>query len=360
MLMVITGAGASYDSAQRHPPDSQFETRATRSVRFPDDQYQFLRPPLTDGLFRRHEFEEFQSRFQILGGVIGQLQDRPRGLEAELQILDDLAGRNPHRAKQLTAVRYYMSLVLSIIPHRWLEAIGGQTNHKTLLEQIRDYDDGPVYFVTFNYDLLIEKALGWDPLAFDEYIQHDWKLLKLHGSVDWARPITAPEIDHAHHNPIDTMNLIIEAAPRLQFGEDHKIVPFVSEYPGKLLELPIGKPDRHEDLPLFPAIAIPLPNKLGADCPPLMMKALTEAIPEVDRLLILGWAGKEAHFLRILKDNGFSSKVSGLVVNGGEDGAKAAIEQMKDGGLSVEGLRPLPFGFGEFVKRGELRSLYAA
>lgn len=358
MLMIIFGAGASFDSSQKHRPKPMANERALSPVRFVDDYPEVLRPPLTNELFQRLEFNQFATKLPRLNGVHGQLQNLPTGsLEAELQEMDTFGARNPLRAQQLAAFRYYVLFLLSIVPDRWLQAIGGASNYGALLGQIRDYDDEPVCLVTFNYDLLLEKALGWEVQRIEDYIRSDWRLIKVHGSVNWARQIRAPQIDHRHHSPWETANQIVDAAPALEFGEGYTIISFVSQYPEKLLELPVGKPDRHEDPALFPAIAIPLPGKLGPECPPLLLDALRESLPQITKLLVIGWAGMEDHFLQILTRDGLSPGVSGLVVNGSESSSQGAIQHMRASGLGAR-LLPSPHGFTDFVRTRELGRLY--
>lgn len=359
MLMVIFGAGASFDSSQNHLPKPIPRERAGGTIRFQDDYPEVFRPPLTNGLFERSEFEEFSSRIPRLAGVLGQLRSMPLGsLESELLDLDSRAPRNTLRAQQLVAFRYYLQLLLSITVHRWLERIGGATNYLTLTEQIRDYDDGLICLVTFNYDLMVERALGWDVQQIEDYIRQDWRLLKVHGSVNWARPIRTPAINHSSLMHWPMVEQIIDASPSLEFGEGYTIVPFISQYPERLLETPVGKPDHHGDPPLFPAIAIPLPNKLGPECPQLVIDVLRESLPQVTKLLIIGWAGREDHFLRILRE-GLPAKVSGLVVNGGEASAREAIEHIGSKGIGAQ-LRPSRHGFTDFLISGELKVIYSS
>jgi hypothetical protein len=356
MLMVIFGAGASFDSSQNHPPKPLPPERAKTKIRFGDDYPEVYRPPLTNGLFERSEFEEFSSKISSLAGVLGQLRAMRLGsLEAEFQDLDSRAPQNPLRAKQLAAVRYYFQLLFSIIVHKWLRQIGGATNYKTLLERIRDYDQSSVCLVTFNYDLLLERALGWEVREMRDYLKDDWKLIKVHGSVDWARPITSPFIDCGGLQDWQCVDRICEMAPQLKFGEA-QVTPVVSQYPEHLLESPIGRPDRPELPALFPAIAIPLPGKLGPECPNELREVLRQSLPQVSRLLIIGWAGREDHFLQLLRE-GLGPKVRGMVVSGSEASAQATIHHLESKKLWIR-LEPSKRGFGDFVGSDELKRLY--
>src|SRR5205823_9977424 len=47
----------------------------------------------------------------------------------------------------------------------------------------------------------------------------------------------------------------------------------------------------------LPAIAVPLETKQSYECPPNHLEAMREWLPQVDRILIIGWRAAERHFL---------------------------------------------------------------
>ena len=75
----------------------------------------------------------------------------------------------------------------------------GVTNYKTLLEEVRHWrltSGEDVCIVTFNYDTMIEEALevvGLKIREIPDYIAHpNYKLFKVHGSVQWVRELDMP------------------------------------------------------------------------------------------------------------------------------------------------------------------------
>jgi len=79
----------------------------------------------------------------------------------------------------------------------WTESVTkGVTNYHTLLDQIETLPrvpGEPVCLVTFNYDTLLEQAIT-DTLNFrfnkiTDYVAYEYKVIKLHGSINWAHPI---------------------------------------------------------------------------------------------------------------------------------------------------------------------------
>ena len=77
----------------------------------------------------------------------------------------------------------------------WRDVHHGVTNYEALLYLIRNRrDPDPVCFVTFNHDTMLEEAiptLGVEkPTAIQDYIKSPhYKLIKVHGSVNWGRMI---------------------------------------------------------------------------------------------------------------------------------------------------------------------------
>ena len=195
MLMVIMGAGASFDSAASHPivPD-----RASYGA-----AYSEFRPPLANDLFDRREiFRAALTRYPYLAHVTTKLRNRADGKSVEevLQSLSEIRDLNSIIPHELLAVRYYLRDVIGLCSSKWLEEVDGITNQKQLVQDITSAigfsrDQGwpeRVLFVTFNYDSLIEDALaqfGFQVTNIDSYFRQSphFALYKLHGSYNWAR-----------------------------------------------------------------------------------------------------------------------------------------------------------------------------
>src|SRR5579872_1752781 len=99
MLMVVFGAGASFDSSPDYPPDRPFGER----------------PPLANDLFidiPGGAYRAARNRFPQFHAIIGQLLPRGRpkwSIEDVLQKFQDEAEQNPDRHGQLLAVKYYLA-----------------------------------------------------------------------------------------------------------------------------------------------------------------------------------------------------------------------------------------------------------
>ena len=312
--MVVFGAGASYDSIPAYPPNEFAQI---------DD-----RLPLANQLFEnRHEFSHDMRSFTEITPILPLLLPSKGGItiERELQRLQDEATEYPQRLKQLAAVRYYLHTMLWRCEERWIaRAPGGATNQISLLDQIERWrkSDEQVYLVTFNYDRMLERALsrvGINIQSLSDYIASDrYKLIKLHGSVNWGREVGGPSELRAL-GMWQLVRYLIENADSLIITPNYRLVE----------QVPIHASDEGA---VFPAIAIPVETKVDYECPDEHLEALRAAIPEVDKLLVIGWRAAEKPFLELLAEN-LRHPVNGLVVAGNVNEALQTAARLMGAGV---------------------------
>jgi hypothetical protein len=278
VLMVIFGAGASYDSAEA----------------FPSDLVQPWRPPLANELFldRDHQFGEIVRRYPKLIHFLPLLRRQPRGgksVEELLELLQSESATYPERQCQFASVRYYIRDLFTEITERWYRQTNGVTNYAPLIDQILSThkSNEPVCLVTFNYDLLLEHALqtfGFKTRSPEEQLNSHpiIKLFKLHGSVGWARVVDYPTDVSIRPTGLIEMAGSIKLSHRYVLADSS-----MTDMHGKLL---------------FPAIAIPVQNKTAEyfECPRAHLDQLCELLASVNKILIIGWQAREAHFLKLL------------------------------------------------------------
>ena len=303
MLIVIFGAGASYDSAPDFPPPypqaQGGHAQLVSATPAPPNPREFWRPPLTPQLFldSNGEFGPIVRNYPKLLPILPQLR-RPssgRSVEEELESRQAESSGDPERTRQLFSVRYYLHDLLLKVSDEWLKHTSGVTNYVTLLDQIRHLNTAgePVCLVTFNYDLLLDRAL----VSFDykqtnpeneALLAHPiFKLLKPHGSVDWARYIEAPP------NTRLGIEQVIEQANTLKLTNTYIRANATHSASVHSFERPI-----------VPAIAVPVQTKTEDtfEWPRSHSDTLQQLLPSVTKILIIGWQAKEAHFLKILKE----------------------------------------------------------
>lgn len=330
MLMVIFGAGASYDSVSSRPP------KHYPPVQLPS------RPPLANELFDdRPNFRQAMQRFEECKAIIPYLQSRPPNVSVEerLESLQAEADDFPRRHQQLAAIRYYLHFMLWECEQEWKGLAGGITNYRTLLDRLERWrkPGEQICLVTFNYDTLLEEALsevGIKIRDVSDYIAYeDYKVIKLHGSVNWGR-----EVDTSTKHQPTTINELINRAADLKLSESYRLVtnhPMLREG-GKTL---------------FPALAIPVQHKGGYECPTAHLDCLRDCIPQVTKLLVVGWRAQEANFCQLLASK-VQRDLKVLTVSGSVKGANEINSRLEEVGLHGD-FFVAKGGFTEFVVNRE-------
>ncbi len=331
MLLVILGAGASYDSApSRHPRDARYREMPNR-------------PPLGNELFGdRQDFGEVMNKYWQCLPIIPRLRHIPTGstVEAMLQDLETQATHNPDRHPQLAAIRYYLQEILWVTTERWLEETKNLSNHRTLVDDIKQWKkpDEKVCFVTFNYDTLLDQALSDRGHRFTElsdYIARDLMLVKLHGSVNWVRIVTAMSDEDQNVGRTDLARRLIEDYANLKISRKFVLA---GEYP----------PSPRNKRPVVPALAIPVEGKLDFECPSEHVEALKAFVPEVRKILMIGWRATEQPFLEILKHGLGQANPHIMVVNGSEYDAEDAANRIRRAEIPAH-YSITPDGFTDFI-----------
>lgn len=341
--MVIFGAGASYDSLPGRPPEN-----AGFSLEKAKDARNSWRPPLAKDLFApRPEFEAIARQLRWLEPLVPVLQHQARGESVEqiLQRRQALADGNPARLGELLAVRFYLQQLI----HKCEEGWNGTkraipTNYRALLDQIdaelRDAER--VLLVTFNYDRMIERALearGGTFESLDDYISAPIPLFKLHGSVDWARPLNQEIPSEVQDGRWGLANFICDRAAALPHLD-----PIVIERTA-----PLSKAGQSLAVP---ALAIPLRSKQTFECPEEHVAALKARLPGVSGVLTIGWRAGEEMFLDLLKEH-LRRDVLWSCVSGKIDDSRLTIRALQQRGLAGT-FEPYPGGFTSYVVREEV------
>ncbi len=317
MLLVIFGAGASFDSAP-----SYRRVLTPSQYRHSDADIARYRPPLADELFDdRPEFAAAMQRYPECQPIIPELRHRAEHVMVE-QVLEKLqkeADTYAEGHRQLTAVRYYLHYMLTNCIDGWETIHGGTTNYKTLLNRIhrRLARLQGACLVTFNYDTMLEAALpvlGFKIETISDYVSNRYyKVFKLHGSVNWGRVINP--LHDRNLADLDTRHIpteVIRAAPHLLHAD-------AISRNFQLAPCPMGKirlaPGASE-VALYPALAIPIERKLDFECPDEHLAALKDCIAQTTKLLVIGWRATDEPFLELLKSSLPTTAVSGMVVAG--------------------------------------------
>ena len=334
MLMVVFGAGASYDSSSSFPLN-----------RYPGDQgnnpyNDFDRLSLANQLFEeRPFFVALRERFPRCLAVVPYLQSLSRNIDVEHELgkLQSESKKDPEVPKQLAAIRSYLEIMIWECQRRWASRTHGVTNYNTILNQIRQWKppNEQVCLVTFNYDTLLEDALpkaGLRPLTLPDLVATDYKIIKLHGSISWARPVNTA-IDSP--DVFQMANALIERASDLDLGSSYEIAT----------QHPIAKSGNRA---FVPALAIPVETKTTYECPKEHIDALDEFLPKVTKLLLIGWRGTEARFVKSLADN-ILPGTQMMIVSSNAEKAHELANNIRRDGVRAQYLPASNHGFTNFV-----------
>ncbi|MHB8571879.1 MAG: SIR2 family protein [Candidatus Dormibacteria bacterium] len=306
--------------------------------------------------------------FPRMAPILAQLQDIAESgsipIEQFLQEYSDSAAHQPHRFPILAATQYFLQSAISQCADTWYKIAATATNYSELLDAVeawRRSRNELVIIATFNYDQLIERALS-DTLGIrfgtpDEYIQRDdYRLIKLHGSVNWGRRISGHLFGLSgpgcrtylsNRSYLSVLNEIIDQMPDVDITTDVTLTD-------QMIDAETGAIH-------FPAIALPTITKGALACPESQATAFRQVLPSVDRILIVGWRGADAHVIDVLRAK-LEFAVPLQIVNGSsvEDARALAsrIRVMPPGSRAMPPLCP-GMGFSQYLASGGYRGFLA-
>ena len=334
MLMVVFGAGASYDSFSAGTPES--------------GAWMNERPPLANGLFDlrfAYAIDQFPQCRPLMRHLRADVGQAAPNVEQVLEKFQSQADGDRERHAQLAAIRYYLQTVIWNCQTNWERHTNGATNYTTLVDQIRHYRDPKekVCLVTFNYDTLLERALALIHVKTDtisDYIASDYQVIKLHGSMNWAHEVENDVRKIDQRSQGDIVKELIENARLLRFRQPYRTIG----------EYPIGRSNDSPWVPLFPALTIPIENKSQYECPQEHSETMERNLPHISRMLLIGWHASEKRFLDTLADS-IRKDTEIMIISRNETSALHLIGQVKGAGVSGH-FQTAKSGFSNSIRDG--------
>lgn len=344
MLLVVFGAGASFDSVPHLPaPGPPSEGLANWEDR----------PPLANQLFdTRRIFVNLMEKFKDCQALVPILRHSGTSVEKKLAEFQEQAKTFPQTNRELAAIHFYLHFALWDCQDRWRDKHRGITNFSTLLREIERWRferKEKVCFVTFNYDTMLEEAMSQvlrlEVSDIGGYRWENYSLFKLHGSINWGRVVYV--IDPDPNKNLDRLyqRLIDDALPGAQVITntyrlcDHDIRPIPIKLGARYA------PEDTTSVVLYPALSIPVEKKDALSCPREHVAALAAMLPNVTKMITIGWRATEAEFLNMLLASrsvlvsGLRQPVNLLVVTGSAEGAAETVQNL----VRVTGASPALF-----------------
>src|SRR5258708_1600293 len=358
MLMVVLGAGASYDSLSEYPPIVFTNFQQLTSPHFQNEP---RRPPLAAQLFEHERFSTFFTQYPECLGLFPQLDRvaKSTGLEQRLAELVGESEGDPIVRQQMVALRFYIREVVAWSASQWQGITRGADNYAELLGRIdrwrrRTEPNQQVALVTFNYDVLLDQAaattlpsLRRGFAGMPDYVQSDeYKFLKVHGSTNWLRLVAG--LARSHDNSYSDV---------LDYTSTHQL-PSQAHIVTETEAASMGT--READIP---AIAIPVQEKSAFEMPPAHEQMLANCIGATTDLIVIGWRGMERHFLDLwhaktppdYSPAGPPHLKRVLIVDKGE-GAQVVEAQLRNVGLMDGEIESLSDGFTGFLRGDRLET----
>jgi len=343
ILTVIIGAGASYDCVDR-----------SGSIVVIDEAW---RPPLVNQLFDPREsfapvLKHYPKAEALAGEIRRHLRDATGNQWLPLEQLLKQAASVGHVAvrKRYREVPYYIREVIGEVGVHFIR-YGGPLYHQ-LVADIADALSSTRYstvlFLTVNYDLLLDHEIE---LLFDhrfqqmgQYIGNDeWKLIKLHGSVNWGFKF-APGIINDRAHCLAALSAMSEEPTPQRDGifilENHQTYCHGGHF-------------------IHPAIAVPIAGKSGFVCLDDIVNVARDYISRSTDFLVLGCRMADEDVLDLFQTVAQVNRIK--IVDAGLDSSLEILNRVAD---HCSAFRPFKnrgecltkSGFSDFVGGGELRT----
>lgn len=295
-LLIIIGAGASFDSWPKYLGKT------------PSYQKLPLAKDLFSSLNKQNSFLEHYNLMSLAGWLrrTASTQGDSFDIEEELEIINNTAtnSQDLNTLKNLFKTRFYLHSLINELNKETLNFTSTHTIYVDLINQFKKWiDQSPtsrfVDIVTFNYDILLEKAME-TVYSYDWYSKNQTaplsayysgkniRIFKPHGSINWGKEILKGDNHFTYTLPEEVFREFnkLELTSSFQFIDPDDIT------------------DPMKSKIFIPAIAVPFKEKTTFnECPQEMLAKMLNTVKEADKIITLGWKGSDRHFTTLLKEN---------------------------------------------------------
>jgi hypothetical protein len=328
--LVILGAGASRDIIPPVPNQARIE-----------EEYQ---SPVTAELFG--EGRAIRERIEKYEGVLqlaSNLTIRLRSQTLESILAEFSKSREPRRQAQFRQIPLYLQDLFWDISWRYTnEAI----NYTHLIDELFEVFDH-VTFLTLNYDLFMERALGIATLSkvlapLGSYVSSKWLLVKLHGSASWGRKLL--EYTAVDRNREGSHDAYLEVIATARLNENLGEIQLLA---------PANRWIRTQPL-YYPALTVPVDGKYEYNCPRAHLEALKDRLPDCSHVLAIGVSGKDQDLLDLMNQRLPNVVRQFVLVNNGADATSEAATNFSRAAPQLGAVSLRDAGFSDFLLTGGL------
>jgi hypothetical protein len=276
-LMVVLGAGASHDCADR-------DTAAQVN-----DDY---RPPLARDIFARN-FDRILSHYPAVTARLDELRTKlAKGGNFEEIFRALLESAERHQNYWPLQLPLYLRELFWTIS---LDYLRGSSKFDTLVRRVLESYFEEVMFFNLNYDLFLEDALtNYDHHEFgalSSYIpvSKKWRHVKPHGSVNWAKIL--------ENSPVDGTGRPVPS--RLQempvFSSELRVVMWNRH--SNDFYIPGGGPPGY----LYPQVVVPTDRPKTFVCPKDHVDQARTFVQNCGDFLLIGFSGRDEDVVDLLQ-----------------------------------------------------------
>jgi len=296
MKMIILGAGASFDSINL---DGNFIKNHPKGK---------WRPPLGKNLFSyQNEYSQIIKKYkgaEAIRSEVNLCSDIEDLFQEKYDLSDSPNGSN--YLLQIISVQFYLQELFYKISKEYIDF--GPSNYDNLVAKAYKYiieTKEEILIVTFNYDFLLEESIEKNCNikfnSLNDYISHNIKLFKPHGSCNWFKTINVSERISGALQGTGIPDYLYD--PK-NIDKTYEILNSLSSgfkiADNKYDKL---KPDQRLRQLIMPQILIPLRTKGEFVMPDSHLKKLANLLQYVNEILVIGWKAGENHFIQLLKEN---------------------------------------------------------
>lgn len=338
-LIVLLGAGASYDSISKNHT-SHFKENNLRGFDF-DLSNNYYRPPIVKDIFTPLYVNKYlyaNCKYKKANIIIAELQKlitnfKQVNFEEEItkiyQEINNSDATMQFKEMKLNAIIDLIYYFQELFVHCSRNYIKNTSNYHDLISRIsKNVKD--TLFITFNYDFLlenvIEESFSIKYEGFNDYIDSYLSIIKLHGSCNWA-----------YNKPMEDLSFI----------GIKKEIESLSE---KDLFIRNDIYSTDHKFKYFPAMVLPLNGKgdyfeKKFICPKSHIEKAKQNLSVANKLLIIGWSGHDDHLFDLLKLTPPNSKIQ--VVNPYTD---SYIEEQLVKNFQASNIQYVSQGFGDYLQ----------